>query len=107
MTLADYMRVNSPFIAAQTKGLSEKGLLFKEPDPNDRRHTLLRLTEAGEDYIEAVTDIIQAANDHMFRSLDRGNLAVFETVLQDLVRDAEDADAAIQAMLAKRRKDER
>ncbi len=104
MALADYMRVSSPFIAAQTKSLSEKGLLLKEPDPNDRRHTLLRLTDAGEDYVEAVIDILQAANDLLFRSLNRDNLAVFEAVLQSLVSDAEVSDAAVQAILAKRRK---
>lgn len=100
MALATYMRVSSPFIAAQTKGLATKGLMTKEPDPQDQRHTLLRLTTAGEDYIEMVTDVVQAANDRMFRSLDADSLTAFEAILQNLVRDADDANEVVHEMLA-------
>ena len=36
--------------------LEHAGLIGREPDPQDRRGTLIRLTDAGRELIDAVTD---------------------------------------------------
>jgi DNA-binding MarR family transcriptional regulator len=43
--------------------LEAAGLITREPDPDDRRGTLIALTDAGRDRIDAVTEA-HLANEH-------------------------------------------
>jgi DNA-binding MarR family transcriptional regulator len=55
--LARMKQVRTPTMSAQVKALEEAGLLTRgAPDPEDRRRTGLRLTEAG----QAITDEMHA-----------------------------------------------
>ena len=89
--LADYMRVSGPFIAAETKVLADKGLITKVDDPADRRRSLVRLSHEGERCVDGIADLLRPVNNRAFRSLQAGQLAVLEAVLEQLLEDSEQA----------------
>jgi DNA-binding MarR family transcriptional regulator len=49
--LADLERIQPPSITRLTTMLEERGLVVRTPHPNDRRMTLLTITEAGEELL--------------------------------------------------------
>lgn len=93
--LAEYMQVSGPFIAAESKVLAERGLLIKVDDPADRRRSLLQLSISGERYVDEVADLIRPVNNLAFASLDAERLALLECMLEELLHDAEAAEALL------------
>src|SRR3954469_4777447 len=53
--LTDALMITSSGTTKRLDRLEQAGLLAREPDPNDRRGTLVRLTEAGVKLIDGVT----------------------------------------------------
>jgi DNA-binding MarR family transcriptional regulator len=64
--------------------LQERALIEREPDPEDRRVRLLRLTPAGRQLYASVRAEIRAAEDRLLSGLTLADKRVFLRVLQRL-----------------------
>lgn len=65
-SVAQAMHVSSSFVTAETKKLSDVGLLRKRADPSDRRGALIKLTPLGCRKIHELLPEIRAVNDLFF-----------------------------------------
>jgi len=72
-------QASSSGMAKMLKGLTEKGLVERLPNPQDARSTLVRLTPNGADLVEAIVDQLVATNTDLFADVlpeaDREHLA--------------------------------
>ena len=64
--------------------LQERALIEREPDPEDRRVRLLRLTPAGRQLYASVRTGIRAAEEQLLDGLTSADKRVFLRVLQQL-----------------------
>ncbi|MEU8608944.1 MarR family transcriptional regulator [Actinoplanes sp. NPDC048791] len=64
--------------------LQERALIEREPDPEDRRVRLLRLTPAGRQLYASVRTGIRAAEEQLLGGLTSADKRVFLRVLQQL-----------------------
>jgi DNA-binding MarR family transcriptional regulator len=65
-------------------GLSERALLERTIDPNDRRRHLIRLTPKGAAVVAELRDTGAAIEDQMFDGLDRGERDALHALLLKL-----------------------
>ncbi len=65
-------------------GLSERGLLERSIDPNDRRRHVLRLTSAGASVVAELRHAGTAIEDEMFQGLDRSERDALHALLLKL-----------------------
>ena len=68
--LAEHLHQRGTFITSQTNRLRERGLIYKDPNPDDRRGVLLRLAPPGRALIEEMLPLIASLNDRIFEGLD-------------------------------------
>lgn len=64
--IAAELEVASPFVTLQVNQLMKIGLLSKSPNPEDKRSSLVALTEEGKRRILKVAPIRKASNDLIF-----------------------------------------
>jgi DNA-binding MarR family transcriptional regulator len=69
-TVAQALHVSSAFVAAETGKLARRGLLLKQPNPQDRRGVLLSVSPAGRLAVDRSSAEIRAINDMFFGALD-------------------------------------
>jgi DNA-binding MarR family transcriptional regulator len=65
--------------------LEQAGLIRREADPNDRRGTLIGLTDAGRERIDAVTAAHLANEAELISALDSDEQAVLADLLRKLI----------------------
>src|SRR5689334_19223620 len=65
--------------------LESAGLVRREADPNDRRGTLITLTDAGRELIDAVTEAHLANEAELISALDSDEQAVLADLLRKLI----------------------
>ena len=67
--------------------LQERGLIEREPDPEDRRVRLLRLTPAGSELYASVRAGIRAVEQELLSGLSAADKRIFLQALQRLSRE--------------------
>ncbi len=70
--LTDATMLTSSGTTKRLDKLEQAGLIRREPDPNDRRGTLITLTEAGRELIDSVTAAHLANEARLISALDPG-----------------------------------
>jgi DNA-binding MarR family transcriptional regulator len=84
--LSDHLRIAARSVTEVVDALEERGLVTRQPDPSDRRATLLSLTPEGVRINEAIWSTRSAEADAFFGALsatDRAQLARILRKLQD------------------------
>ncbi|MFC7407010.1 MarR family winged helix-turn-helix transcriptional regulator [Georgenia alba] len=76
----------SAFVTAQSmadlvKALGARGLVERGPDPADRRHLLVRLTEAGRDLLDRYAGAVERLEADMVADLTPQQVAALRTYL--------------------------
>ena len=71
--------------------LEQEGLIRREADPNDRRGTLITLTEAGRRLIDSVTAAHLANEARLVGALDQDEQRVLTELLRKLILNMPDA----------------
>jgi DNA-binding MarR family transcriptional regulator len=56
--LAERLQVSPPSASTMVDRLVEMGLLERQPNPNDRRSVLIRLSPIGNESIEAIESVV-------------------------------------------------
>jgi DNA-binding MarR family transcriptional regulator len=68
--LTDALMLTSSGTTKRLDRLEHAGLIQREPDPDDRRGTLITLTPAGHELIDSVTEAHLANERHLVSALD-------------------------------------
>ena len=82
--LAEHLRIAPRSATEVVDDLQQRGLVQREPDPADRRATLLTLTAAGERTGDAIRSARQAASEHFFADLSGADRVELTRILQEL-----------------------
>jgi DNA-binding MarR family transcriptional regulator len=89
--LADHLRISPRSATEVVDGLEERGLVRRTADPEDRRATLVTLTEKGRQVSAAVRAARAAEAETIFGRLSASDRAHLRRILGKLVA-AEDAE---------------
>ncbi|AGL18836.1 MarR family winged helix-turn-helix transcriptional regulator [Actinoplanes sp. N902-109] len=82
--LADHLRIAARSATEVVDDLQERGLVERNPDPADRRATLVTLTEAGRAAGERIKAARQAETERFFGALDDHDRAELARILRRL-----------------------
>ena len=82
--LTDALMLTSSGTTKRLDRLEEAGLIAREPDPADRRGTLISLTDAGRERIDAVTGAHLANEDRLLSALSPEEREQLATLLRKL-----------------------
>ena len=84
--LARHLHVAGPFATQQANLLVKKGLVVKTPNPNDKRSTLLALSDEGRDLFNRLAPNLCRLNDRIFATLSAGDFEVFSDLLERITK---------------------
>lgn len=96
--VAGALHVSSAFITVETGKLARRGLLWKRPNPADRRSVLLTLSSRGRLAIASLNARIRAVNDQFFANLDRRSFLNLSATAAQLVLGSDRALRLIDAL---------
>lgn len=82
--LSDHLRIVPRSTTEVVDGLQERGLVERQPDPNDRRATLVALTDEGVSVGEAIRAARSAEAERFFGGLSEPDRAHLERILRAL-----------------------
>ena len=82
--LSDHLRIAPRSTTEVVDALQEHGLVRREPDPNDRRATLVRLTDRGTDIATAIRATRDAGAEDFFARLAPADRAELARILRSL-----------------------
>lgn len=82
--LSDYLRLDPSQIVAVVDHLQSRGLVRREPDPNDRRANVVVATEAGQELYGVARTAAQRAERDLLSVLDADEVAALGGALRKL-----------------------
>ena len=83
--LYNSMMVSSGTMTNRIDGLEKVELVRRMPDPNDRRGTIIELTEKGFELIEKTVEAHVANEQRILEALDRSELETFTNLMRKLL----------------------
>jgi DNA-binding MarR family transcriptional regulator len=89
--LTDATMLTSSGTTKRLDKLEQAGLIRREADPNDRRGTLITLTDAGRDLIDSVTAAHLANEARLVGALDEDEQRALANLLRKLILNMPDA----------------
>jgi DNA-binding MarR family transcriptional regulator len=87
--LARLAKVEQPTMAQLLSRMERDGIIRRTPDPNDRRSSLIALTDEARGRMPAARAILQAGNREAMRGLSDQEVATFIDLLQRVLANAE------------------
>ncbi|BCY07694.1 hypothetical protein L3i22_027820 [Actinoplanes sp. L3-i22] len=82
--LAERLRIAPRSATEVVDDLQERGLVVRRPDPDDRRATLVALTEQGRTTGSEIRAARAAASERLFAALDETDRATLGRILRQL-----------------------
>ena len=82
--IAPLMGLEARSLSRLLKTMEEKGLIYREPDPNDKRMVRIALTKEGKKKKEKSRETVLRFNEVVRKQVEPGRLSVFFQVLQDI-----------------------
>ena len=82
--LSEQLRIAPRSTTEVVDALQEHGLVRREPDPHDRRATLVRLTDRGTEVATAIRATRNAGAEHFFSRLPAADRADLTRILRTL-----------------------
>lgn len=87
--LAERLRIAPRSVTEVVDALEDKGLVRREPDPSDRRATVVRLSEDGERIAERIRELRHTRMDRLLDALDAQEQAQLTVLLQKVLNGTE------------------
>jgi DNA-binding MarR family transcriptional regulator len=87
--LADHVSLDLSTISRHLRGLEDSGYLTRSPDPDDRRASLLSVTDDGRVFLEHSCRARAALFDRATTDWDDGDVATLSVLLDRLAHDLE------------------
>ena len=79
--IAPLMGLESRSLTRMLKSMEDKGLIYKKPDPEDKRSVRIFLTDLGIEKKAISRETVKAFNEEVFKRLDKEKLTAFyETI---------------------------
>lgn len=91
--LARWARVEQPTMAQLLARMERDGMIRREPDPADRRSSLVSLTEAARDRLPAGREILRQGNREATRGLSDQEVETLIGLLRRVLANVEEMDA--------------
>jgi DNA-binding MarR family transcriptional regulator len=104
--LADHLHVAPPHVTTEVGKLVERGLLAKQPNPEDGRRVLVTLTEAGKAALERLAPFRQHINSVLFDGFSHAEFLTLARLLERFLTTTERAQDAVADHERKRRRTE-
>lgn len=82
--IAPLMGLEARSLTRVLKNMEEKGLIFKKPDPHDKRSVRIFLTAQGKRKKEISRETVLAFNQVVNKEIPQEKLKVFFEVIQDI-----------------------
>jgi len=98
--LAEQFNLTAATVSDALTTLSEKGLVEKTPDPDDRRARVVRLTETGEELADAISTWAEPVRDQV-RTLSAAQKTDAMTLVMDLIASLEASDLISRARMCR------
>lgn len=73
-------------LTSMIDALEKEGLVFRKGDPDDRRKTLISLTDKGKEYREWFTGEIEKNTSEILDKLDEENIVLYQKSLQSIFK---------------------
>jgi DNA-binding MarR family transcriptional regulator len=83
--LASVVGVSPQAVTKAADSLERRGYVVRRPDANDRRKTVLELTERGRAYAAAVDESVEAIDERIRERVDAADLAAAARVLETIL----------------------
>ena len=90
--LARWARVEQPTMAQLLARMERDGMIRREPDPDDRRSSLVSLTEAARDRLPAGREILRQGNREATRGLSDQEVETLIGLLRRVLANVEEMD---------------
>jgi MarR family transcriptional regulator for hemolysin len=87
--LAKMAKVEQPTMAQLLQRMERDGLICREPDPRDRRSSLVMLTDAAREKLPAGRQVLREGNTEMTRGLSADEVATFVGLLRRVLDNVE------------------
>lgn len=100
--LATHFRVTNAYISMELRPLLKQGLLNSESSPDDKRIKFLSITAEGLELLRTLSPVQQKVNDCLYSQFDQKGLTQQCLTIERMVKDAEQAKAYLQDLLATR-----
>lgn len=82
--LAESKNISRPAMSQAVNALVNKGLILRSPDPKDRRHVRLALTDSGDALLDAIFEDTRQWMIELLSSLSDGELQTLLQAMQSL-----------------------
>jgi len=82
--IAPLMGLESRSLTRMLKSMEEKGLIFKKPDPEDKRSVRIFLTDLGIEKKAISRETVKAFNEEVFKTIEPQKLEAFFDVIQQV-----------------------
>ena len=95
--LARWAKVEQPTMAQLLARMERDGIIRREPDPRDRRASIIALTDEARAKLPAGQAILEAGNREAMRGLSEAEVATLIGLLQRVLANAEEMEGRMQA----------
>jgi DNA-binding MarR family transcriptional regulator len=92
--LARWARVEQPSMAQLLARMERDGLIQREPDPKDRRSSLIALTDKARERLPAGRAVLRQGNADMTAGLSQEDIALLVSLLQHVLDNVEAMEAS-------------
>jgi DNA-binding MarR family transcriptional regulator len=100
--LARWAKVEQPTMAQMVARMERDGIIRRKTDPNDRRGSLISLTEEAQSRLPAGRAILRQGNVEMTRGLSAQEVETLVGLLKRVLANTEAIDSASQPMQRQR-----
>ncbi|WP_226990610.1 MarR family winged helix-turn-helix transcriptional regulator [Methanosarcina acetivorans] len=84
--LGAYLDLQRGSLTSIIDSLEKEGLIFRKGDPEDRRKTILSLTEAGQEYRNWLNAAIQAKVSEILDRLDEEEITSYQESMENMIK---------------------
>ena len=84
--LGEYLDLHKGSLTSIIDSLEKEGLISRSGDPDDRRKTILSLTEAGEEYRDWLNAVIQEKVSEVLDRLDEEEIVEYQESMETLIK---------------------
>ena len=81
-SLATLLGVDTPTVTRKVQQLERLGYVAREPDPDDGRASLIRLTSSGQETLDRVLTAHRERLSRLFEGWDESDVHLFATLLE-------------------------
>jgi MarR family transcriptional regulator, transcriptional regulator for hemolysin len=95
--LARWAKVEQPTMAQLLARMERDGIVRREPDPKDRRSSLIALTDEARTKLPAGRAILEAGNREAMYGLTEAEVAMLISLLQRVLANAEEMEGRVMS----------